>query len=121
MLGCGFTVGIVWICRGLRGFESVWVWVWCGDQHWAMGLWWVLFGLPWVACVRIGMGHRCLGVLWRSALGCGFVVGFVWVCRVWMWCGEGGVDGVSCVSCSSGGHVVIVVLVKFVFVVEQKE
>ena len=61
-----------------------------------MGLWWVLFGLPWVACVRIGMGDRCLGVLWRSALGCGFVVGFVWVCRVWMWCGEGGVDGVSC-------------------------
>ena len=61
------------------------VWVWCGDQHWAVGLPWVLFrfamGFVWV---WISVGDRCLGMVRRSALGCGFAVGFVWVCRVWI-------------------------------------
>ena len=46
----GFCLG----CRGLLGFGSVWVWVWCGDRCWAVGL-------SWVARVWIGVGDRCLG------------------------------------------------------------
>ena len=46
-----------------------------------MGLSWVLFGLSWVAWVRIGVG---LGVVWRSVLGCGFVG----VARVWIGVGD---------------------------------
>ena len=44
-------------------------------------------GLPWVAWVLIGVGDRCLGVAWRSALGYGFAMSFVWVCRVWIFAG----------------------------------
>ena len=38
---------------------------------------------------------RCLGVVWKSVLGCGFAMGFVWVCHVWVGCGEGGVNSLG--------------------------
>ena len=41
----------------------------------------------WRSAFGVWRKDRCLGVVWRSALGCGSAVGFVWV-----WCGEGGVD-----------------------------
>ena len=56
-----------------------------------MGLPRFCLGLPWVAWVQIGVGDRCLGVAWRSALSCGMEIvvdfgkmgkkfmGFVWV------------------------------------------
>ena len=46
-------MGFVWVCRG---FGLVWVWVWCGDRRWAVGL-------SWVAWVRIGVGDQGLGVV----------------------------------------------------------
>ena len=58
MFGCGVEIGVgLWVCCGF------------------------CLGLPWVAWVRIGVG---LGVVWRSALGCGFAMGYV----VWIGVGD---------------------------------
>ena len=84
----------MWWCGDWRlGFGAeIGVWVWCGDQRWAVSLPWVLFGfavgsdwcgfrcgveigvglwvclgfclgLSWVAWVRISVGDRCIGLV----------------------------------------------------------
>ena len=51
--------------------------------------------MAWRSAFGVWRKDRCLGVVWRSTLGCGFAMGFVWVCHVWVWCGEGGVDSLG--------------------------
>ena len=57
--------------------------------------------VAWRLAFGVWRRDRCLGVVWRSAMGYGFAVGFVWVCCGLRWFGSA---WVSLGGCRHGFH-----------------